>query len=144
VRAVSQVGEVTQQRPGLVMRVAERAPDAELFRSRGDHYDVYEGGEDFDRVVNVEIQFLIDTHASPPHQPTVRASPGHEQVAPLPHYPLAVRCHPRARRRTVEFAPRGLSDHCCLRWRATARCSCRRQCGPCRRCVCAQATIAVA
>lgn len=24
----------------------------------GDHYGVYEGGEDFDRVVNVEIQFL--------------------------------------------------------------------------------------
>jgi uncharacterized protein len=40
------------------LRVAERAPKAELFRSRGDHYDVYEGGEDFDRVVNVETQFL--------------------------------------------------------------------------------------
>jgi pimeloyl-ACP methyl ester carboxylesterase len=43
---------------GPALRVAERAPNAELFRSRGDHYGVYEGGEDFDRVVNVEIQFL--------------------------------------------------------------------------------------
>jgi dienelactone hydrolase len=43
---------------GPALRVAERAPKAELFRSRGDHYGVYEGGEDFDRVVNVEIQFL--------------------------------------------------------------------------------------
>jgi pimeloyl-ACP methyl ester carboxylesterase len=43
---------------GPALRVADRAPKAELFRSRGDHYGVYEGGEDFDRVVNVEIQFL--------------------------------------------------------------------------------------
>ena len=34
---------------GPALRVADRAPKAELFRSRGDHYDVYEGGEDFDR-----------------------------------------------------------------------------------------------
>jgi pimeloyl-ACP methyl ester carboxylesterase len=40
------------------LRVAERASKAELFRSRGDHYDVYEGGEDYDRVINAEVEFL--------------------------------------------------------------------------------------
>jgi pimeloyl-ACP methyl ester carboxylesterase len=50
---------------GPALRVAERAPKAELFRSRGDHYDVYEGGEDYDRVVNVEIEFL-HRHARAP------------------------------------------------------------------------------
>jgi dienelactone hydrolase len=54
---------------GPALRVAERAPKAEIFRSRGDHYGVYEGGEDFDRVVSVEIEFL-HRQASPPHQPT--------------------------------------------------------------------------
>jgi dienelactone hydrolase len=51
--------------------VAERAPRAELFRSRGDHYGVYEGGEDFDRVITVEIEFLYrHTHvpAASAHQ----------------------------------------------------------------------------
>lgn len=43
---------------GPALRVAERAPKAELFRSRGDHYGVYEGGEDYDRVLNVEVEFL--------------------------------------------------------------------------------------
>lgn len=43
---------------GPALRVAERAPKAELFRSRGDHYGVYEGGEDFDRVIEVEVEFL--------------------------------------------------------------------------------------
>lgn len=50
---------------GPALRVAERAPNAELFRSRGDHYDVYEGGEDYDRVVNAEIEFL-HRHAQAP------------------------------------------------------------------------------
>jgi uncharacterized protein len=40
------------------LRVAERAPNAELYRSRGGHYDVYEGGEDYDNVVRVEVEFL--------------------------------------------------------------------------------------
>jgi fermentation-respiration switch protein FrsA (DUF1100 family) len=40
------------------LRVAEKAPDAELFRSRGGHYDVYEGGEDHVNVLNVEVEFL--------------------------------------------------------------------------------------
>jgi fermentation-respiration switch protein FrsA (DUF1100 family) len=53
---------------GPVLRVVERAPKAELFRSRGDHYDVYEGGEDYDRVVNAEVEFLQrHAHASTPN-----------------------------------------------------------------------------
>jgi dienelactone hydrolase len=43
---------------GPALRVAERAPKAELLRSRGDHYDVYQGGEDFDRVIGAEVEFL--------------------------------------------------------------------------------------
>jgi dienelactone hydrolase len=43
---------------GPALRVAERAPRAELFRSRGGHYGVYEGGEDYDRVLKVEVEFL--------------------------------------------------------------------------------------
>jgi uncharacterized protein len=43
---------------GPALRVAELAPRAELFRSRGGHYGVYEGGEDYDRVVRVEVEFL--------------------------------------------------------------------------------------
>jgi uncharacterized protein len=43
---------------GPALRVAQRAPKAELFRSHGDHYDVYAGGQDFDRVINREIEFL--------------------------------------------------------------------------------------
>jgi uncharacterized protein len=43
---------------GPALRVAERAPTAELFRSRGDHYGVYKGGEDYDRVIDIEIEFL--------------------------------------------------------------------------------------
>jgi fermentation-respiration switch protein FrsA (DUF1100 family) len=40
------------------VRVAEKAPQGELYRSRGGHYDVYEGGEDFENVVRAEIEFL--------------------------------------------------------------------------------------
>jgi uncharacterized protein len=40
------------------LHVAERAPKGELFHSHGGHYDVYEGGEDFDRVLNAEVEFL--------------------------------------------------------------------------------------
>jgi hypothetical protein len=43
---------------GPALRVAERAPKSELFRSRGDHYGVYQGGEDYDRVIDVEVEFL--------------------------------------------------------------------------------------
>jgi pimeloyl-ACP methyl ester carboxylesterase len=43
---------------GPALRIAEHAPRAELLRSRGDHYDVYQGGEDFDNVVTGEVEFL--------------------------------------------------------------------------------------
>jgi pimeloyl-ACP methyl ester carboxylesterase len=43
---------------GPALRVAERAPKGELIRSHGGHYDVYEGGEDFDRVLDAEVEFL--------------------------------------------------------------------------------------
>jgi fermentation-respiration switch protein FrsA (DUF1100 family) len=40
------------------LRVAEKAPRAELYRSHGGHYDVYEGGADHDNVLAVEVAFL--------------------------------------------------------------------------------------
>jgi len=43
---------------GPALGVADRAPRAELHRSRGGHYDVYEGGEDHDNVLRVEVEFL--------------------------------------------------------------------------------------
>jgi hypothetical protein len=56
---------------GPALRVAERAPKAELFRSRGDHYDVYEGGEDYDRVINAEVE--IPASASTGSRPVTPA-----------------------------------------------------------------------
>jgi hypothetical protein len=38
--------------------VAELAERAELYRSKGGHYDVYEGGASFDEVLGVEVEFL--------------------------------------------------------------------------------------
>jgi dienelactone hydrolase len=43
---------------GPALRLGERAPRAELFLSRGGHYGVYEGGEDHERVLDVEVEFL--------------------------------------------------------------------------------------
>jgi hypothetical protein len=40
------------------LEVARRAPGAELFRSAGGHYDVYEGGAGFADVLRTEIDFL--------------------------------------------------------------------------------------
>jgi dipeptidyl aminopeptidase/acylaminoacyl peptidase len=40
------------------LHLAELAPRAELFRSRGGHYGVYDGGEDYHRVVAAEVEFL--------------------------------------------------------------------------------------
>jgi dienelactone hydrolase len=40
------------------LRVADKASGAELYRSRGGHYDVYEGGADHDNVLRVEVDFL--------------------------------------------------------------------------------------
>jgi pimeloyl-ACP methyl ester carboxylesterase len=40
------------------LAVAIRAPHAELYRSRGGHYDVYAGGLDHDNVVRIETSFM--------------------------------------------------------------------------------------
>jgi fermentation-respiration switch protein FrsA (DUF1100 family) len=40
------------------IRAAETAPHGELHRSRGGHYDVYQGGQSFDDVLQVEVEFL--------------------------------------------------------------------------------------
>jgi uncharacterized protein len=50
-------------RPALA--VAVRAPRGELYRSRGEHYDVYAGGLDHDNVLRVEMAFL-QRHAGMP------------------------------------------------------------------------------
>jgi uncharacterized protein len=50
---------------GPALRVAERAPRGELHRSRGGHYDVYEGGKSFDDVVRTELEFLHEHTAVP-------------------------------------------------------------------------------
>ncbi|GGN72037.1 hypothetical protein [Nocardia rhizosphaerihabitans] len=39
-------------------QAAARAPRGELYRSRGGHYDVYEGGMDHSDVLRVELEFL--------------------------------------------------------------------------------------
>jgi uncharacterized protein len=60
------VGEHDTMAPtGPALRVAETAPHGELHRSRGGHYDVYQGGESFDDVLGVELEFL-HRHATPP------------------------------------------------------------------------------
>jgi pimeloyl-ACP methyl ester carboxylesterase len=43
---------------GPAIRVTEKAHLGELYRSRGGHYDVYQGGASFDDVVRVELEFL--------------------------------------------------------------------------------------
>jgi hypothetical protein len=43
---------------GPALRVADKAQRGEVHRSRGGHYDVYKGGESFDDVVAVELEFL--------------------------------------------------------------------------------------
>jgi dienelactone hydrolase len=57
---------------GPALRLAERAPKGELFLSRGGHYGVYEGGEDHQRVLDVEVEFLR-RHAEP-YVATARAA----------------------------------------------------------------------
>jgi dienelactone hydrolase len=50
--------EDTMAPTGPALRVADTAPRAELYRSRGGHYDVYEGGIDHDNVLRTEVEFL--------------------------------------------------------------------------------------
>jgi dipeptidyl aminopeptidase/acylaminoacyl peptidase len=48
------------------LRVVDEAPHGEVYRSRGGHYDVYEGGADHDNVLNVEVEFLHRHAQRPP------------------------------------------------------------------------------
>jgi fermentation-respiration switch protein FrsA (DUF1100 family) len=48
----------TQTPVDSALTVADRAPKAELRRSCGGHYDVYEGGQAFTSVVEWEVEFL--------------------------------------------------------------------------------------
>jgi dienelactone hydrolase len=50
--------EDTMAPTGPALRVANTAPRAELYRSRGGHYDVYQGGIDHDNVLRTEVEFL--------------------------------------------------------------------------------------
>ncbi|MFE3055456.1 alpha/beta hydrolase [Nocardia sp. NPDC059239] len=43
---------------GPATQAAARAPRGELYRSRGGHYDVYDGGIDHSDVLRVELEFL--------------------------------------------------------------------------------------
>jgi pimeloyl-ACP methyl ester carboxylesterase len=43
---------------GPALLLAERAPTAELFLSPGGHYGVHAGGEDHERALDVEVEFL--------------------------------------------------------------------------------------
>jgi pimeloyl-ACP methyl ester carboxylesterase len=53
------VAETDTQAPvAPALRVAELAGPAELHRSKGGHYDVYEGGLAFDDVLHLEVEFL--------------------------------------------------------------------------------------
>lgn len=59
---------------GPALKVAERAPASEVYRSRGGHYAVYEGGGDYDNVVRVEGEFLR-RHAGLPAEPVIAPKP---------------------------------------------------------------------
>jgi fermentation-respiration switch protein FrsA (DUF1100 family) len=50
---------------GPATRAAARAPRGELYRSRGGHYDVYDGGIDHSDVLRVELEFLTRHARSP-------------------------------------------------------------------------------
>jgi pimeloyl-ACP methyl ester carboxylesterase len=53
------VAETDTQAPvGPALRVAEVAALAELHRSKGGHYDVYQGGVAFEEVLRLEVEFL--------------------------------------------------------------------------------------
>ncbi len=43
---------------GRTLVVAERAANAELHRSKGGHYDVYEGGAAYEETLRLEVEFL--------------------------------------------------------------------------------------
>jgi hypothetical protein len=68
---VAEQDTMAPTRPALA--VVTRAPDGELYRSRGGHYDVYAGGVDHEDTVQVELDFLRRRSRRP--RPTVTGSP---------------------------------------------------------------------
>jgi uncharacterized protein len=52
------------------LKVARRAPGAELFRSVGGHYDVYEGGAGFADALRTEVDFLHRHTGTPARKST--------------------------------------------------------------------------
>jgi len=48
----------TQAPVAKALQVAKLAERAELYRIKGGHYDVYEGGAALDEVLGVEVEFL--------------------------------------------------------------------------------------
>ena len=71
----------TQAPVGPALAVADRAPQAELHRSKGGHYDVYDGGIAFDDVIEWEVEFLR-RHAR--IQPSVPPTPSAQGQPPTP------------------------------------------------------------
>jgi fermentation-respiration switch protein FrsA (DUF1100 family) len=60
----------TQAPVGPALAMAARAPRAELHRSTGGHYDVYDGGAAFDDVIEWEVEFLRHHARSEPSEPS--------------------------------------------------------------------------
>jgi uncharacterized protein len=71
----------TQAPVGPALAIADRAPRAELHRSTGGHYDVYDGGIAFDNVIECEVDFLR-RHAR--IEPTEPQTPPHSSSTPKP------------------------------------------------------------
>jgi hypothetical protein len=67
---VAEIDTIAPIAPAL--RVADRAPKSQLYRSRGGHYGPYKGGEDHDNVMRVEVEFglkrLVDLPMAWPDQ----------------------------------------------------------------------------
>ena len=66
---------------GPALAMAERAPRAELHRSTGGHYDVYDGGVAFGDVIKWEVDFLR-RHAR--IEPTQPQTPSDSSSTPKP------------------------------------------------------------
>jgi hypothetical protein len=65
------VAEFDTQAPvGPALAVADRAHQGELHRSKGGHYDVYDGGIAFDDVIEWEGEFLRRHARIQPSEPS--------------------------------------------------------------------------
>jgi fermentation-respiration switch protein FrsA (DUF1100 family) len=71
----------TQAPVGPALAMADRAPRAEIHRSAGGHYDVYDGGDAFDDVIEREVEFLR-RHAR--IEPTEPQAPSASRSTPTP------------------------------------------------------------